>query len=97
MENFNLKKNKEGIKKRSRIKNLLIVLVILLALYTIIIAGDISSAKTKEKNRHATEMAELDTAVEELEKKTADDEAKIEKYNESIAELEAQIAELKGN
>ena len=42
-------------------------------------------------------MAELDTAVEELEKKTADDEAKIEKYNESIAELEAQIAELKGN
>ena len=87
MENFNLETLEKGIKKRSRIRNLLIVLVILLALYTVIIAGDISSAKTKEKN----------TAVEELEKKTADDEAKIEKYNESIAELEAQIAELKGN
>ena len=97
MENFNLETLEKVIKKRSRIRNLLIVLVILLALYTVIIAGDISSAKTKEKNRHATEMAELDTAVEELEKKTADDEAKIEKYNESIAELEAQIAELKGN
>ena len=97
MENFNLETLEKGIKKRSRIRNLLIVLVILLALYTVIIAGDISSAKTKEKNRHATEMAELDTAVEELEKKTADDEAKIEKYNESISELEEQIAELKGN
>ena len=65
MENFNLETLEKGIKKRSRIRNLLIVLVILLALYTVIIAGDISSAKTKEKNRHATEMAELDTAVED--------------------------------
>ncbi len=85
----------KALKKTGRVKTLLIVLVILLALYSIILAGDISSAKTKVRNAYADEIAAIETELSDIESKTEKAEDKIADYEESIAGYTATIEAIK--
>lgn len=85
--------NLEKALKKTRVTlTILIIAVILLALYAIIIAGDISSAKTKTQLAYRDQLAALNEDITGIQDDTAADEEKIAGYQEDIAALNADIA-----
>ena len=54
------------LKKVKGIQTLLIIVVALLLIYTILLWGDVQSAKGIAQNAHANEMAEIDTKINEM-------------------------------
>ena len=85
----------KALKKTGRIKTLLIVIVALLAVYSIILFGDISSAKSKVRNAYADEIAAIETELSEIETKTKKAEDKIAGYEASIAGYTETIEAIK--
>jgi len=85
----------KALKKTGRIKTLLIVIVALLIVYAIILAGDISSAKTKVRNEYADEIAAIETELADIESKTAKAEEKIAGYEANIAGYTETIEAIK--
>lgn len=81
----------KALKKTSRIKTLLIVIVALMLIYAIIVWGDISSAKEKVRNEYADEIAAIQTELADIETDTKKAEDKIAGYEADIAEHKAVI------
>lgn len=85
----------KSLKKTTRIQTILIIVVILLLLYAIFMAGDINSAKEKARNRHAADMAAIDTEIADMESDIAKSEENIAKYEAENAEYQAIIDAVK--
>lgn len=85
----------KAIKKNARIIGVLILICALLLLYTIIIWGDVNSAKSKARNRNADEIAAIETTLSEIEADTAKSIENIAKYEAEIAEYQATIDAVK--
>lgn len=85
----------KAIKKNARIIGVLILICALLLLYMILIWGDVNSAKTKVRNRHAEEIAAIETTLSEIEADTAKSIENIAKYEAEIAEYQANIDAVK--
>ena len=81
----------KAIKKNARIIGLLILVVAILLLYTIIVAGDIKSAKDKVENKNAEEIAAIKVTISEIESDTQKSIENIAKYEAEIAEYQATI------
>jgi len=85
----------KAIKKNARIIGVLILICALLLLYTILIWGDVNSAKSKARNRNADEIAAIETTLSEIEADTAKSIENIAKYEAEIAEYQATIDAVK--
>ena len=85
----------KAIKKNARIIGLLILVVAILLLYTIIVAGDIKSAKDKVENKNAEEIAAIKVTISEIESDTQKSIENIAKYEAEIAEYQATIDAVK--
>ena len=83
------------LKKVKGIQTLLIIVVALLLIYTILLWGDVQSAKGIAKNAHANEMAEIDTKINDMNADIAKCEENIAKYEAEIAEYQADIDAIK--
>ena len=83
------------LKKVKGIQTLLIIVVALLLIYTILLWGDVQSAKGIAQNAHANEMAEIDTKINEMNADIAKCEENIAKYEAEIAEYQADIDAIK--
>lgn len=85
----------KAIKKNARIITALIVVVALLLVYTILIWGDVSSAKSKARNRNAEEIAAIETTLADIEADTAKSIENIAKYQAEVDEYQAIIDAIK--
>lgn len=85
----------KAIKKNARIITALIVVVALLVVYTILIWGDVSSAKSKARNRNAEEIAAIETTLADIEADTAKSIENIAKYQAEIDGYQATIDAIK--
>lgn len=85
----------KAIKKNARIIGVLILICALLLLYTILIWGDVSSAKSKARNRNAEEIAAIETTLADIEADTKKSIDNIAKYEAEIAEYQAIIDAVK--
>ena len=81
----------KAIKKNARIIGVLILICALLLLYTILIWGDVNSAKSKARNRNAEEIAAIETTLSEIEADTMKSIENIDKYQAEIEEYQATI------
>ena len=81
----------KAVKKNKIILTILIIAVILLALYNVIIGGDISSAKNMIERQYSEQTSELQVSIDDL---AADKEkavAEIEEYTAEIEQLKADL------
>lgn len=81
----------KSLKKNQRIIAIMIIVVALLLVYSIIIAGDISSAKGKTERSYDAVMLELNEEIASIEEDTVECQEDIAKYEAKIAELTADI------
>lgn len=81
----------KALKKNQRIITILIILVALFLVYSVTVAGDISSAKGKTERSYNEAIAEINEDIADIQEDTAECEEDIAKYEAEIAELTADI------
>lgn len=81
----------KALKKNQRIITILIIIVALLLVYSLTVAGDISSAKGKTERSYNDVIAEINEDIADVQEDTAECEEDIAKYEAEIAELTADI------
>ena len=98
MQAINIKELEKSIKKNARILAVLIILVILLGIYSIILAGDISSVDAiVQRKYYAEDMVAAEEGIVDLEEGITKAEGSVAKYAEEIAGYDEQIAALEAD
>lgn len=81
----------KALKRNQRIITILIILVALFLVYSVTVAGDISSARGKTERSFSDAIAEINDDINSIKEDTAECEEDIAKYEAEIAELNADI------
>ncbi|MGI6240099.1 MAG: hypothetical protein ACOYI5_10810 [Christensenellales bacterium] len=85
----------KALRKNKTVMTILIIALILLLLYTIVLAGDVSSAKSKTERVYRVPLTELRDAKEDIQDDTADFEKRIAENQAEIDALNADIEAIK--